>query len=51
MDIPEDMHGGITERISRAALGFMMGFGGVKLAKKTQVPDFIKQGRAKVLGV
>ena len=50
--IPEDMQvGGMTERFSRAALGFMMGFGGVKLAKKTQVPDFIKEGRAKKLGV
>ena len=37
--------------MSRAALGFMMGFGGVKLAKKTQVPDFIKEGRAKKLGI
>ena len=43
--------GGMTERFSRAALGFMMGFGGVKLAKKTQVPDFIKERRAKVLGM
>jgi len=50
--IPEDMQvGGMTERFSRATLGFMMGFGGVKLAKKTQVPDFIKEGRAKKLGV
>ena len=50
VDIPEDMQkGGLTERFSRAALGFMMGFGGVKLAKKTQVPDFIKERRAKVL--
>ena len=37
--------------MSRAALGFMMGFGGVKLAKKTQVPGFIKEGRAKKLGM
>ena len=50
IDVPES-DGGITERMSRAALGFMMGFGGVKLAKKTQVPDFIKQGRAAKLGV
>ena len=28
-----------------------MGYGGVKFAKKTQVPDFIKEGRAKKLGV
>jgi len=49
IDIPES-DGGITERMSRAALGFMMGYGGVKLAKKTQVPDFIKEGRAKRLG-
>ena len=34
IDVPES-DGGITERMSRAALGFMMGFGGVKLAKKT----------------
>ena len=52
VDIPEDMQkGGINERFSRAALGFMMGFGGVKLAKKTQVPDFVKERRAKVLGM
>ena len=52
VDIPEDMQkGGVTERFSRAALGFMMGFGGVKLAKKTQVPDFVKERRAKVLGM
>jgi len=52
VDIPKDMQkGGMTERFSRAALGFMMGFGGVKLAKKTQVPDFIKERRAKVLGM
>ena len=49
VDVPES-DGGIIERMSRAALGFMMGFGGVKLAKKTQVPDFIKEGRAKKLG-
>ena len=48
--IPEDMQqGGLTERFSRAALGFMMGFGGVKLAKKTQVPDFVKESRRKKL--
>jgi len=52
VDIPEDMQkGGLTERFSRAALGFMMGFGGVRLAKKTQVPDFVKERRAKVLGM
>jgi hypothetical protein len=50
VDVPES-DGGITERMSRAALGFMMGFGGVKLAKKTQVPDFIKEGRARKLGM
>ena len=49
IDVPES-DGGITERMSRAALGFMMGYGGVKLAKKTQVPDFIKEGRAAKLG-
>ena len=49
--IPEDMQvGGMTERMSRAALGFMMGFGGVKLIKKTQVPDFVKERRAKIMG-
>ncbi len=50
VDVPES-DGGILERFSRAGLGFMMGFGGVKLAKKTQVPDFIKEGRAKKLGM
>jgi len=50
VDVPES-DGGIIERFSRAGLGFMMGYGGVKFAKKTQVPDFIKEGRAKKLGV
>ena len=50
VELSENLQGGITERMSRAALGFMMGYGGVKLAKKTQVPDFIKEGRAAKLG-
>lgn len=50
VDVPES-DGGIIERFSRAGLGFMMGYGGVKFAKKTQVPDFIKEGRAKKLEI
>jgi len=51
VELPEDLQGGLTEKFSRAALGFMMGYGGVKLAKKTQVPDFVKESRAKKLGI
>jgi len=51
VELPENLQGGMTERMSRAALGFMMGFGGVKLAKKTQVPDFIKERRSATLGI
>ena len=51
VELPEDLQGGLTEKLSRAALGFMMGYGGVKLAKKTQVPDFVKESRAKKLGI
>ena len=50
VELSDNLQGGIPERMSRAALGFMMGYGGVKLAKKTQVPDFIKEGRAAKLG-
>jgi len=50
VNVPES-EGGILERFSRAGLGFMMGFGGAKIAKKVQVPDIIKQRRAKALGM
>ena len=48
--MPEE-DGDITKRFSRAALGFMMGFGGVKFAKKTQVPQALKDARAEKLGM
>jgi hypothetical protein len=48
--LPEE-DGDITKRFSRAALGFMMGFGGVKFAKKTQVPQALKDARAEKLGM
>jgi len=51
VELPQDLQGGLTEKFSRAALGFMMGYGGVKLAKKTQVPDFVKESRRKKLGI
>ncbi len=35
VELPEELQGGVTEKFSRAALGFMMGYSGVKLAKKT----------------
>jgi len=50
IDVPET-DGGILERFSRAGLGFMMGFGGARFAKKTQVPDFIKERRALGMGI
>ena len=50
IDVPET-DGGILERFSRAGLGFMMGFGGARFAKKTQVPDFIKERRALGQGI
>jgi len=51
VELPQDLQGGLTEKFSRAALGFMMGYGGVKLAKKTQVPDFVKEARRVKLGI
>ena len=51
VELPEELQGGLTEKFSRAALGFMMGYGGVKLAKKTQVPDFVKEARRVKLGI
>ena len=51
VELPQDLQGGLTEKFSRAALGFMMGYGGIKLAKKTQVPDFVKESRRKKLGI
>jgi len=51
VELPEELQGGVTEKFSRAALGFMMGYGGVKLAKKTQVPDFVKESRRQKLGL
>jgi hypothetical protein len=51
VELPEELQGGVTEKFSRAALGFMMGYGGIKLAKKTQVPDFIKESRRQKLGL